>query len=61
MSDSEFIDTLSRVSWNQITDLFQFNQDTKAFYQNSNRMNVIIDELGLWRKRNIYCGTNSER
>ncbi|MEB2589607.1 collagenase ColA, partial [Bacillus cereus] len=46
MSDSEFIDTLSRVSWNQITDLFQFNQDTKAFYQNKERMNVIIDELG---------------
>ena len=46
MPDSQFIDTLSRVSWNQITDLFQFNQDTKAFYQNRERMNVIINELG---------------
>ncbi|MGG0762939.1 collagenase ColA [Bacillus paramycoides] len=46
MPDSEFIDTLSRISWNQITDLFQFNQDTKAFYQNKERMNVIINELG---------------
>ena len=36
MSDSEFIDTLSRVSWNQITDLFQFNQDTKAFIKIKN-------------------------
>ncbi|MED0970739.1 collagenase ColA [Bacillus paramycoides] len=46
MPDNEFIDTLSRISWNQITDLFQFNQDTKAFYQNKERINVIINELG---------------
>lgn len=46
MPDSEFIDTLSSISWNQITDLFQYNQDTKAFYQNKERMNVIINELG---------------
>ena len=36
MPDSQFIDTLSRVSWNQITDLFQFNQDTKAFIKIEN-------------------------
>ncbi|MGE7887274.1 collagenase ColA [Bacillus cereus] len=46
MPDNELINTLSKISWNQITDLFQFNQDTKAFYQNKERMNVIIDELG---------------
>ncbi|WP_242228663.1 collagenase ColA, partial [Bacillus cereus group sp. BfR-BA-01323] len=46
MPNSELIDTLSKISWNQITDLFQFNQDTKAFYQNKERMNVIINELG---------------
>ncbi|PGY49226.1 M9 family metallopeptidase N-terminal domain-containing protein, partial [Bacillus thuringiensis] len=46
MPDRELIDTLSKISWNQITDLFQFNQDTKAFYQNKERMNVIINELG---------------
>ncbi|HFU7069764.1 collagenase ColA [Bacillus bombysepticus] len=46
MPDNELIDTLSKISWNQITDLFQFNQDTKAFYQNKERMNVIINELG---------------
>ncbi|MBO1579958.1 collagenase ColA [Bacillus sp. XF8] len=46
MSDSELIDTLANIRWNQITDLFQFNQDTKAFYQNKERMKVIIDELG---------------
>ncbi|MDA1762046.1 collagenase ColA [Bacillus cereus] len=46
MPDNELINTLSKISWNQITDLFQFNQDTKAFYQNKERMNVIINELG---------------
>ncbi|MFC9449598.1 collagenase ColA [Bacillus cereus] len=46
MPDNELIDTLSKISWNQITDLFQFNQDTKAFYENKERMNVIINELG---------------
>ena len=36
MPDSELIDTLSKISWNQITDLFQFNQDTKAFIRIKN-------------------------
>ncbi|MGR5909007.1 M9 family metallopeptidase N-terminal domain-containing protein [Bacillus paranthracis] len=31
---------------NKLSDLFQFNQDTKAFYQNKERMNVNINELG---------------
>ncbi|EJQ97943.1 hypothetical protein II5_05892 [Bacillus cereus MSX-A1] len=46
MPDSELMNTLSRISWNQITDLFQITPDTKAFYQNKERMNVIIDEFG---------------
>ncbi|UPW83507.1 collagenase [Lysinibacillus sp. Ag94] len=46
MSDSELIDTLGNIRWYQITDLFQFNNETKAFYQNKERMQVIIDELG---------------
>ncbi|PEY36688.1 collagenase [Bacillus pseudomycoides] len=46
MSNDEFIDTLANISWDQITDLSQFNQETKAFYQNKERIQVIIDELG---------------
>ncbi|PRD03292.1 collagenase, partial [Bacillus sp. MYb56] len=46
MSDDELIDTLANVSWDQIADLSQFNQETKAFYQNKERIQVIIDELG---------------
>ncbi|WP_197088216.1 M9 family metallopeptidase N-terminal domain-containing protein, partial [Bacillus sp. LK2] len=46
MSNDEFIDTLGSISGNQITDLDQFNQETKAFYQNKERIQLIIDELG---------------
>ncbi len=31
MSDSELIDTLGNIRWHQITDLFQFSEDTKVF------------------------------
>ncbi|KFN02275.1 PKD domain-containing protein [Bacillus clarus] len=47
MSYEELIHTLANVRWDQITDLFKFNQDTKAFYQNKERMQVIIDELAV--------------
>ncbi|MGE7875421.1 collagenase ColA [Bacillus paramycoides] len=46
MSNDELIDTLANVSWGQISDLGQFNQETKAFYQNKERIQAIIDELG---------------
>ncbi|EMA6343894.1 collagenase ColA [Bacillus cytotoxicus] len=46
MNNEELIETLANIRWNQITDLFQFNQDTKAFYQNKERVQVLIDELG---------------
>ncbi|WP_342503686.1 collagenase [Lysinibacillus sp. FSL L8-0126] len=46
MNDRELIDTLGNIRWYQITDLFQFSEETKAFYQNEERMQVIINELG---------------
>ncbi|MGE7879613.1 collagenase ColA [Peribacillus muralis] len=46
MSDSELIDTLGNIRWDQITDLFQFSEETKVFYQNKERMQLIINELG---------------
>ncbi|PEA55746.1 collagenase [Bacillus pseudomycoides] len=46
MSDDELIDTLANVSWDQITDLSQFNEETKSFYQKKERIQAIIDELG---------------
>ncbi|WP_249664237.1 M9 family metallopeptidase N-terminal domain-containing protein, partial [Lysinibacillus sp. D4B1_S16] len=46
MRDRDLIHTQGSIRWYQITDLFQFNDDTKAFYQNEERMQVIINELG---------------
>ncbi|WP_326275963.1 collagenase, partial [Bacillus tropicus] len=46
LSYGNLVQVLSTIRWSDITDLFQFNPDTKAFYQNKERMNVIINELG---------------
>ncbi|MED0987740.1 collagenase [Bacillus paramycoides] len=45
MSDEELIDTLANIRSGQIKDLFQFNEETKAFYKNKERMQVIMDGL----------------
>ncbi|HDX9580690.1 TPA: collagenase, partial [Bacillus pseudomycoides] len=45
MSDEELIDTLATIRSGQITGLFQFNEETKAFYKNKERMQVIMDGL----------------
>ncbi|MRB61561.1 PKD domain-containing protein [Bacillus thuringiensis] len=45
MSDGELIDTLANIRSGQIKDLFQFNEETKAFYKNKERMQVIMDGL----------------
>ena len=31
MNDQELVETLGSIKWHQITDLFQFNEDAKAF------------------------------
>ncbi len=46
MSDSELMNTLGTIQWYQITDLFEYSEETKVFYQNEERMQVIINELG---------------
>jgi microbial collagenase len=45
MSNDELMDTLANIRWDQITGLFQYSEDAKVFYQNKERMQVIIDEL----------------
>ncbi|MEB3055090.1 collagenase ColA [Bacillus pseudomycoides] len=59
MSDAELIDTLANVSWDQIADLAQFNEETKAFYQNKGRIQVIIDELG--RRGSTFTKDDTKR
>ncbi|MEH7462624.1 collagenase ColA [Bacillus thuringiensis] len=45
MSDEELINTLANIHAEQITGLFQFNEETKAFYENKERMQVIMNGL----------------
>ncbi|PEA55728.1 collagenase [Bacillus pseudomycoides] len=45
MSDEELIDTLANIRSGQIKGLFQFNEETKAFYGNKERMQVIMNGL----------------
>ncbi|SFJ97763.1 microbial collagenase [Bacillus sp. 71mf] len=45
MSDEELIDTLATIRSGQIKGLFQFNEETKAFYGNKERMQVIMNAL----------------
>ena len=42
MSDSELIDTLGNIRWYQITDLFQFNDETKAFIKIKNVCKLLL-------------------
>ncbi|MBF7150021.1 collagenase ColA [Bacillus toyonensis] len=45
MSDEKLIDTLANIHSGQIKGLFQFNEETKAFYGNKERMQVIMNGL----------------
>ncbi|PGA49460.1 M9 family metallopeptidase N-terminal domain-containing protein, partial [Bacillus pseudomycoides] len=45
MSDEELIDTLANIKRGQIKGLFQFNEETKAFYKNKERLQVIMNGL----------------
>lgn len=45
LSYAELIRLLSTISWEQIPDLFQFNQDSYQFYRDSSRVQAIINAL----------------
>lgn len=45
LSHAELIQLLSSISWDQIPDLFQFNQDSYHFYRDSSRVQAIINAL----------------
>ncbi|GGE83607.1 collagenase ColA [Priestia taiwanensis] len=56
MNDAELIRTLESIPWYHITDLFQFTQDTKPFYENKDRMQLIINELE--KRGSTYTSTD---
>lgn len=48
LSNKEILDLTSKIKWNDISDLFQYNDDSYAFYSNKERVQALID--GLYEK-----------
>ena len=45
LSNKQLADLLVTIQWNQIPELFQFNNDSLRFYQDDSRMQALIDKL----------------
>lgn len=45
LSYENLVQVLSTIRWSDITDLFQFNADSLAFYQDQNRVQFLIQAL----------------
>ncbi|PHC37011.1 collagenase [Bacillus pseudomycoides] len=45
LSNKQLADLLVTIKWNQIPELFQFNNDSLKFYQDNSRMQALIDKL----------------
>ncbi|PGE94429.1 collagenase [Bacillus pseudomycoides] len=45
LSNKQLVDLLVTIKWNQIPELFQFNNDSLKFYQDDSRMQALIDKL----------------
>ncbi|MGR5992762.1 M9 family metallopeptidase N-terminal domain-containing protein [Bacillus paranthracis] len=54
LSYENLVQVLSTIRWSDITDLFQFNADSLAFYQDQHRVQFLI--RALEKKRcDVYC------
>nr|WP_269153644.1 M9 family metallopeptidase N-terminal domain-containing protein [Clostridium cochlearium] len=45
LSYDDLVDTLSSIRWNDITDLMQYNEGSKEFYSDNDRIQTLIDAL----------------
>ncbi|MCD3244932.1 collagenase [Clostridium botulinum C] len=45
LSYDNLVDTLSNIRWNDITDLMQYNEGSREFYSDNNRVQALIDAL----------------
>ncbi|EJR62442.1 M9 family metallopeptidase N-terminal domain-containing protein, partial [Bacillus cereus] len=57
LSYENLVQVLSTIRWSDITDLFQFNADSLAFYQDQNRVQFLIQALA--KRGATYTTTNS--
>ncbi|EPY2286693.1 collagenase [Clostridium sporogenes] len=58
LSNKEILDLTSKIKWNDISDLFQYNKDSYAFYSNKERVQALID--GLYEKGGSYTNTDDK-
>jgi microbial collagenase len=45
MSYTELTNLLTRIQWEEIPELFQYNEDTRRFYSDEKRVQAVIDQL----------------
>ncbi|ANS51755.1 collagenase [Bacillus thuringiensis] len=57
LSYENLVQVLSTIRWGDITDLFQFNPDSLAFYQDKNRIQFLMQTLE--KRGATYTATNS--
>ncbi|NFP90576.1 collagenase [Clostridium sporogenes] len=58
LSNKEILDLTSKIKWNDISDLFQYNKDSYAFYSDKDRVQALID--GLYEKASTYTNTDDK-
>ncbi|GAA0737268.1 collagenase [Clostridium oceanicum] len=58
MSTNEILDLTCKIKWSDISDLFEYNGDTYAFYSNKERMEALFD--GLYQKGRSYTATDDK-
>ena len=51
LSYGNLVQVLSTIRWSDITDLFQFNTDSLAFYQDKSRVQFLIQALEKEERR----------
>lgn len=58
LSNKEILDLTSKIKWSDISDLFQYNNDSYTFYSNRERMEALIN--GLYEKASTYTSTDDK-
>ncbi len=58
LSNKEILDLTSKIKWSDISDLFQYNNDSYAFYSNRERVQALID--GLYEKASTYTSADDK-
>ncbi|EJO5348647.1 collagenase [Clostridium botulinum] len=58
LSNKEILNLTSKIKWNDISDLFQYNKDSYAFYSNKERVQALIN--GLYEKGCSYTPTDDK-